>query len=300
VPLCARANCRNDGSLTSTMKKDATQKGKVATADAGGSGSAVKVRKRKSMIENYYNIDENFRMLGALAQDPNFRRDVHDWFNLVILVPIVALNVVNWDWKIISTLKMTHPEQVWHGEYFHEFWYLTVFYFVVDLLWVTLIPGTVRSPMTIIIHHSIVILYVMIPYQYPALGWCMGACMSVELNTWFLIARRVLNSKGVNPWRTFEEVTGCSGDMGEIAGLKIKGTSIGFYITWVSIRLILYPALIVPFAKTYIDNSLAMGTYVNLIVVAPVIQVALTCLNIKWSIDLFRSKMKKADPAKGL
>ena len=56
-----------------TMKKNATEKSKVATADAGSSGSAEKIRKRKSMIENYYNIDENFRMLGALAQDPNFR-----------------------------------------------------------------------------------------------------------------------------------------------------------------------------------------------------------------------------------
>jgi hypothetical protein len=120
------------------------------------------------------------------------------------------------------------------------------------------------------IHHSIVMLYVMIPYHYEDLGWAMGACMSVELNTWFLIARRVLNSKGVNPWRTFEEVTGCSGDMGEIAGLKIKGTSIGFYITWIVIRLVLYPALILPFVKEYVDHSLEMGTYVNLIVVAPV------------------------------
>ena len=33
----------------------------------------------------------------------DIRRDVHDWFNLVILVPIVGLNVVNWDWKLIAS-----------------------------------------------------------------------------------------------------------------------------------------------------------------------------------------------------
>ena len=50
------------------MRKDATEKSKSASADTGAGGAGGRVRKRKSMIENYYNIDENFRMLGALAQ----------------------------------------------------------------------------------------------------------------------------------------------------------------------------------------------------------------------------------------
>ena len=55
------------------MVKDAKANEKTAVADVRAGSTGGKLRKRKSMIENYYNIDENFRMLGALAQDPNFR-----------------------------------------------------------------------------------------------------------------------------------------------------------------------------------------------------------------------------------
>mmetsp|Transcript_1744 Transcript_1744/g.4964 ORF Transcript_1744/g.4964 Transcript_1744/m.4964 type:complete len:190 (-) Transcript_1744:508-1077(-) len=174
-----------------------------------------KLPRRRSMIELHYNVDDSFRMIGAVAQDANFRRDVHDVFNLLALVPIVVLNAANWHWDLLLTGRFTEPAEVWHGEYFEHFWWTTLGYFVIDLLWVVMVSGTVRSPSAIVIHHCIVLVYLMVPWLYRGLGWCMGACMAVELNTWFLIARRIFNKAGLNPF-------GATGELGEFAGIKIK------------------------------------------------------------------------------
>ena len=39
---------------------------------------------------------EAFRMLGPLRQDSNLARDMHDWFNLLALLPVIYLNLRNW------------------------------------------------------------------------------------------------------------------------------------------------------------------------------------------------------------
>jgi hypothetical protein len=50
----------------------------------------------------------------------------------------------------------------------------------------------VRSPVVILSHHICAALYMLIPLHYPQYHWCMAACMTVEVNTWLLIARRVV------------------------------------------------------------------------------------------------------------
>lgn len=54
------------------------------------------LRQAKSLIEDHFHIDEAFRMLGPIRQDSNLARDVHDWFNLVALLPVIYLNLRNW------------------------------------------------------------------------------------------------------------------------------------------------------------------------------------------------------------
>lgn len=238
-------------------------------------------------------MDASFRMIGALIHEKSFRRDVHDTFNLFALIPIVGLNAMNWSWGKILAGEVDGARDAWHGEYFQEFWWTTLAYFVIDLLWVVMIPGTVRSPSVIVIHHSIVLVYIMVPWLYHSLGYAMGACMSVELNTWFLIARRMFNQRGLNPFG--------AGGLGEVGGIKIKLTSVGFYLSWVLVRLVLYPALVPVFWGEYLAATESLGTYVNAVAVAPVFQVLLTCLNVKWSLDLLFSKLNKSkEPSKGL
>merc|ERR1719215_1531594 len=51
-----------------------------------------KRRRPTSLIECHFEVSEDFELLGALRHDPNVQRDVHDWFNLIFLVPLVVLD----------------------------------------------------------------------------------------------------------------------------------------------------------------------------------------------------------------
>eukprot|EP00913_Durusdinium_trenchii_P004779 g4439.t1 len=99
------------------------------------------LRQAKSLIEDHFHIDEAFRMLGPLRQDSNRARDMHDWFNLVALLPVIYLNLRNWCCVTfsVSLLRNTIMEQsvvqMWHGEVFQEFWWTTLAYFVLDAWW---------------------------------------------------------------------------------------------------------------------------------------------------------------------
>jgi hypothetical protein len=171
---------------------------------------------------------------GVPRYEANWARDSHDFFNLVVLVPITALNVMNWNWDILLEQfvgihrgrRNSHRgslmvlQDAWTGDWFDVFFAATVLYFLVDLLWILLVPASVKSPATIIQHHIATLLYISIPYIRPECRWCMGACMIVELNTWFLIARRVFNKQGFPPWTI---------DLGSFLSIRVKVISVAFY-----------------------------------------------------------------------
>jgi len=168
------------------------------------------------LVEEHYAIDPvNKKLLPGLPfdkkrsklqkdiDDDDNARDIHDFFNLICLVPVVILNGINWNWDILLyELKFAGGKKTiqdaWlnHSDYFPLFFAITIAYFVADLLWVILIPNCVKSPNVIIQHHIATLIYLIIPYKYPSeTGWLMGACLSVEINTWLLIARRVFNKQ---------------------------------------------------------------------------------------------------------
>ncbi len=115
-----------------------------------------------------------------MAWDPV---QVHDVFNLFI---IGLLNVEN-----IYYLAT--------GSGFTAFYTSSMVYFLLDTVFVGLYPQSVKSPLVILVHHMITALYILIPYNYPQYHWCMSYCMLVEVNTWLLIAKRVLGWK-VGGW----------------------------------------------------------------------------------------------------
>eukprot|EP00559_Dactyliosolen_fragilissimus_P005351 CAMPEP_0184865170 /NCGR_PEP_ID=MMETSP0580-20130426/17203_1 /TAXON_ID=1118495 /ORGANISM="Dactyliosolen fragilissimus" /LENGTH=217 /DNA_ID=CAMNT_0027364265 /DNA_START=125 /DNA_END=775 /DNA_ORIENTATION=- len=161
----------------------------------------IKETKRRRVLDQHYVIDKENRVLmpGMPIQDDDLARDLHDFFNLIFLVPIVVLNCMNWNWDRFLGGK-SDLKDAWTGEYFEVFFNTTIVYFVLDLLWVCIIPKCVKSPSTIIQHHIAAIFYLMIPLFVPKIRWMMGFAMSVEVNTWFLIARRVFNKQGFSPW----------------------------------------------------------------------------------------------------
>jgi len=243
---------------------------------------------KKSLIEDHFRVEKNIggkRM--ALPGVPNYEddwaRDSHDFFNLIVLIPIVVLNVMNWNWELLMNLqKKQYIADAWTGEWFDLFFWTTVSYFVADFFWVLLVPNCVKSPGVIIQHHIITMLYLLIPYYRPSSRWVMGACMSVEINTWFLIARRVFNKQGFPPWII---------DLSFVS-IRLKFISICFYVTWFSIRVFLYPCMLMYLTKVYLKESKRYGTYINIDLIPPVFQSIFCLLNLKWTFDLISSKMR--------
>lgn len=254
---------------------------------------------KRSLIEDHYRVEKN---LGgkrlALPGLPNYEddwaRDSHDFFNLIVLIPIVVLNVMNWNWDTLLNLgKKQVVADAWTGEWFDLFFWTTVSYFVADLIWVLLVPKCVKSPAVIIQHHIVTLIYMTVPYYNSKTHWCMGACLSVEINTWFLIARRVFNKQGFPPWII---------DLSFVS-IRLKFISIGFYVTWFSIRVFLYPRMFVYFLKVYLQTTKREGTYISIDLVPLVLQSIFCILNFKWTFDLIMSKMRyirRKKPRKGM
>ena len=237
-------------------------------------------RRRRRLLEDHYRVDSNVVLPGVPKYDTNWARDAHDFFNLVVLVPVVALNLMNWNWDHLwTTFELASS---WHGQWFEAFFVCTALYFVIDLLWILAVPHCVRSPSTIVQHHVATILYLLFPYYNPQYQWCMGACMSVEVNTWFLIARRVFNKQGFPPW-----ILNLS-----VVSIRVKLISIFFYITWIGIRVILYPCLIPPFYHHWIAHSEKVGSLLNWHMLIVPLHCVFCALNLKWTYDLIRSKVR--------
>jgi len=220
---------------------------------------------------------------GVPVYDPDWARDWHDFFNLVVLVPVVVLNVMNWNWDLLLNSPSFHNiQKAWTGDWFVPFFAVTALYFFVDLLWILLLPQCVKSPSTIIQHHLATMLYIIIPYTNEQYRWCMGSCMIVEVNTWFLIARRVFNKQGFPPWII---------DLSFVS-IRVKLISIFFYLTWIGIRCILYPALMPSFYRIWVDHSAKVGSKWNLVMLCIPLHAIFCLLNLKWSYDLLMSKLR--------
>ena len=259
------------------------------------------------LIEDHYRVDHDAHIVlpGVPKYDDDWARDCHDFFNLIALVPVCVLNAMNWNFDILAAYCGLAGGAVrgvgsdgkgggssganitiataWTGEWFRPFFQITALYFVVDLLWVALVPKCVKSPSTIIQHHIATIAYIMIPYHYPFVRWLMGACMSVEINTWCLIARRVFNKQGLPPW-ILNLPLGVS--------IRIKLISILFYTSWIFIRIVLYPVIWAVLFGMWKEYSAEVGTGWNVLAIALPLHSVFCALNIKWTVDLLMSKIR--------
>lgn len=223
---------------------------------------------------------------GPKLHDKNMARTVHDIFNLVALLPICLLNLMCWNWGKLPGLfsgAETIPS-MWTGTFFAPFFFTTLVYFLADVIWVIVVPKCVASPSIIIGHHCATLIYLLVPYLNPEYQWLMGACLSVEVNTWFLIARRVFNRDGKQPFTFQADTPG--------GPVQIKFISLNFYVTWVFIRLVLYPVLYFVICAEYGRRVIEKNSYFNAIMPAPILQAVFVGLNLLWSKDLLMSKIR--------
>lgn len=80
---------------------------------------------------------------------------------------MVVLNVLNWNWEILFDQKKESFSEAWTGEWYDLFFQMTVYYFVADLIWVMVVPNCVKSPTTIVQHHVVTLIYLLVPYLEP-------------------------------------------------------------------------------------------------------------------------------------
>lgn len=252
--------------------------------------SATHKLKRRHLVEHHYKIDQENRALlpGVIVHDDDLARDIHDFFNLIFLLPIILLNCLNWDWDKLMTKPHFSNNNIafrdcWTGEYFELFFYTTVSYFIIDLIWILVVPKAVKSPSTIIQHHIASLLYLSIPNTMPSLRFMMGVCMSVEVNTWFLIARRVFNKQGFSPWTI---------DLPYLFSVRIKLISVCFYVSWISIRCILYPFVLVIFYRLLTIQELSEREQ-KMLMVSACLHLVFCALNMRWTMDLMNSKIRQ-------
>lgn len=119
-------------------------------------------------------------------------------------------------------------------------------------------------------HHFVAIAYLSGPLAWPEYRWFMGACLSVEVNTWFLILRRVLykRKESIHPFIT------------EVVSLL-------FYVTWIAIRVFLYPMIMYIFVQMAYDRIMETGVLFHWPMIFIPVHFFLCILNLKWTYDLF-------------
>ena len=119
--------------------------------------------------------------------------------------------------------------------------------------------------------------YLMSPIVWPEYRWFMGACLSVEINTWFLILRRILyKSRGGTAEKNKRSFP-----------LLNQVVSISFYVSWIIIRVFLYPAMLAKFLMLGHEAIVETGRYWHGPMICIPVHFFLCVLNLKWTFDLF-------------
>lgn len=120
-------------------------------------------------------------------------------------------------------------------------------------------------------HHFVAMAYLCGPMIWPEFRWFMGACLSVEVNTWFLIVRRVLYKR-----------------KDRIHPAILEFVSLSFYMSWIAIRIFLYPTIMYIFVNMYFDAVARTGVWFHWPMIFMPVHFFLCLLNLKWSYDLFQ------------
>jgi hypothetical protein len=195
-------------------------------------------------------------------------RERHDFFNLFALLFIIGATTVNWDLGKLA--RGYGPDVAWTGKYFYLNCSTTILYYLVDMSWVVMVPTCVKSPRTIIKHHFAVTIYFLVPIFWPEYRWFMGAFLSIEISTWFLILRRVVYKR-----------------QSLIPAICIHIIDMLFYTTWIVIRCFILPGLLIEAFSLAGDVVTKSGHFRHLLFVFIPLHFFLCLLNFKWTYDLF-------------
>jgi hypothetical protein len=115
-----------------------------------------------------------------------------------------------------------------------------------------------------IVHHLATFLIVLIPANLTQFSWHMGIALLVEFNTLFLMLKRNINKDSV-------------------FGLVFE---LMFYLSWIVLRLIMYPIFTVFIYYEYLRYSALVKSNINVMAGGFVLILFLTGLGFKWTVDM--------------
>lgn len=74
--------------------------------------------------------------------------------------------------------------------------------------------------------------------------------------------------------------------------IRVKVISVFFYLTWISIRCILYPSLLFVFWDEWNILSRRTGSFINILLPSVPLHACFCLLNLKWTYELIMSKIR--------
>jgi hypothetical protein len=185
--------------------------------------------------------------MNDMQLNPNskFWQKYHDEFNLFALPLICIINCLYLQYQgIFSILNFI----------------IFLLYIIIDIIWLVLKPESVQSPSTIIYHHIICIFGWFIPIFEPDFSMWISMALLVEINTFFLIAKRFFNHNAI--------------------------LTVLFWFSWVLFRVIMYPLLVYFFYKELLSYYDTHKSKFIIGLIGFILLLILTSLNAKWSVDL--------------
>ena len=191
----------------------------------------------------------------------------HDYYNIIALLVIVSYDIyylsIATDFNLIGTSKLAQEQHVQY--HFNIFFAIFAAYITIDTLWILAQPKCVLSnPLTLIYHHIGAAAFLVIPYSIQQFQWHFALNLIVESNTLFLVLKRhTVSNSLVNKFLNFL-----------------------FYATWVLFRLVFYPIVSVFMFYEYSRYTKEVGSWQNLMLLAPTLQVILTSMGYMWTYEL--------------
>jgi hypothetical protein len=209
--------------------------------------------------------------MGKIESDPYLVK-IHDYFNLISLSIIVTL-IVNYLTQATDLTKLGTPNLGQeHLDLFFFFFIIFVSYLIIDTIWIYLYPKcVVTDHRGLLLHHLLCIPLCAVPYLEPQFSWHMIFALSTEFNTFLIVLRRQL----------------------EVGTFIHRLCDTLFYITWVVLKLILFPWLSYFYSREYVRISTDYGTFHNFTIIAPILQYSITLLTFKWTYDMLAKIFKK-------
>jgi hypothetical protein len=190
---------------------------------------------------------------------------VHDFFNVVALSILVTMNA---GYLVQATdMNKIGTDQIGSDHDHTAVSVLGTFavYLIIDIIWIALVPKCVASsPVAILIHHIACLVLLAIPFVERQFMWHLSICLLVEINTLFLTLRRNLQQS---------------------TSLQVVCNAM-FYISWILLRLVMLPILVVFFYFEYVRYSSSIRTFYNIAAFGVMGTAFITAMSFKWTLDM--------------